>query len=178
MADALHDLGCPVSDRILVLHVLRGLNAHYDLLRTWIPRQRPFPSFLQYLLVLAYEKAYVETLMGRRRFLAKIMAGNNKEKAKAQRQAVNSICQGSAADIIKVAMIKVHSVITNRSMEVDSTDEVIRNLSEITGHCHLILQVHDELVLEVDPCFTSSRNEATRDQWSSGIARDSLCRFL
>ncbi|GJM87561.1 hypothetical protein PR202_ga03528 [Eleusine coracana subsp. coracana] len=121
---------------------------------------------------------YVETLMGRRRFLAKIMAGNNKEKAKAQRQAVNSICQGSAADIIKVAMIKVHSVITNRSMEVDSTDEVIRNLSEITGHCHLILQVHDELVLEVDPCFTSSRTEATRDQWSSGIARDSLCRFL
>jgi DNA polymerase I-like protein with 3'-5' exonuclease and polymerase domains len=36
---------------------------------------------------------YVETLMGRRRFLSKIMAGNNKEKAKAQRQAVNSICQ-------------------------------------------------------------------------------------
>ncbi|KAK3136447.1 hypothetical protein QOZ80_5BG0434890 [Eleusine coracana subsp. coracana] len=118
--------------------------------------KRSFPgvsSWLQEAVASCRQKGYVETLMGRRRFLAKIMAGNNKEKAKAQRQAVNSICQGSAADIIKVAMIKVHSVITNRSMEVDSTDEVIRNLSEITGHCHLILQVHDELVLEVDPCM-------------------------
>ena len=104
--------------------------------------------------------------MGRRRFLTKIMAGNSKEKAKAQRQAVNSICQviehcltyfrcliflclwlictcfqGSAADIIKVAMIRVYSVITNRTGEVDSTDEVTRNFSEIGGKCHLILQV-------------------------------------
>ncbi|CAN6354820.1 unnamed protein product [Urochloa humidicola] len=47
MADELHDLGCPVSDRILVLNVLRGLNDSYELLRTWIPRQRPFPSFQQ-----------------------------------------------------------------------------------------------------------------------------------
>ena len=109
---------------------------------------------------------YVETLMGRRRFLTKIMAGNSKEKAKAQRQAVNSICQviehcltyfrcliflclwlictcfqGSAADIIKVAMIRVYSVITNRTGEVDSTDEVTRIFSEIGGKCHLILQV-------------------------------------
>ena len=47
MADALHDLGCPVPDRVLVLNVLRGLNSTYDHLRTWITRQRPFPSFLQ-----------------------------------------------------------------------------------------------------------------------------------
>ena len=44
MADALHDLGCPVLDRVLVLNVLRGLNSTYDHLRTWITRQRPFPS--------------------------------------------------------------------------------------------------------------------------------------
>ena len=47
MADALHDLGCPVPDRVLVLNVLRGLNSTYDHLRTWITRQRPFPFFLQ-----------------------------------------------------------------------------------------------------------------------------------
>jgi len=47
MADALHDLGCPVGDRILVLNVLRGLNHTYGHLRTWITRQQPFPSFLQ-----------------------------------------------------------------------------------------------------------------------------------
>jgi DNA polymerase theta len=38
-------------------------------------------------------------------------------------------------------MIRVHSVITNRTREVDSTDEVTRNFSEIGGKCHLILQV-------------------------------------
>ena len=47
MADALHYLGCPVSDRVLVLNVLRGLSSIYDHLKTWITRQRPFPSFLQ-----------------------------------------------------------------------------------------------------------------------------------
>nr|CAB3461938.1 unnamed protein product [Digitaria exilis] len=98
-------------------------------------------SWLHEAVASCRQKGYVETLMGRRRFLAKIMAGNSKEKAKAQRQAVNSICQGSAADIIKVAMIRVHSVITNRTREVDSSDEVARNFAEIGGHCHLILQV-------------------------------------
>jgi len=38
MADALHDLGCPVPDRVLVLNVLRGLSSTYDHLRTWITR--------------------------------------------------------------------------------------------------------------------------------------------
>ena len=47
MADALHDLRCPVPDRVLVLNVLRGLSSTYDHLRTWITRQRLFPSFLQ-----------------------------------------------------------------------------------------------------------------------------------
>ena len=46
MADVLHNLGCPVSDRVLVFNVLRGLSSTYDHLKTWITRQRPFPSFL------------------------------------------------------------------------------------------------------------------------------------
>ncbi|XP_021309125.1 uncharacterized protein LOC110432670 [Sorghum bicolor] len=47
MADSLDDLGWPVEDRILVLNVLRGLSDRYSYLRTWITRQRPFPTFLQ-----------------------------------------------------------------------------------------------------------------------------------
>ncbi|KAG1335104.1 putative DNA-directed DNA polymerase [Cocos nucifera] len=93
---------------------------------------------------------YVETLMGRKRFLSKIKFGNNKEKAKAQRQAVNSICQGSAADIIKIAMITIHSVIAEGS-EPLNLNGLATKFSNIKGHCRIILQVHDELVLEVDP---------------------------
>nr|CAB3451012.1 unnamed protein product [Digitaria exilis] len=47
MADSLADLGCPVEDRLLVLHILRGLNDTFDHMRDWITRQRPFPSYLQ-----------------------------------------------------------------------------------------------------------------------------------
>ena len=47
MADSLGDLGWPVEDRILVLNVFSGLSDRYAYLRTWITRQRPFPTFLQ-----------------------------------------------------------------------------------------------------------------------------------
>src|SRR4029078_11060892 len=47
MPDTLHDLGDRVSDRILVLNVLRGLSSTYDHLKGWIARQMPFPTFLQ-----------------------------------------------------------------------------------------------------------------------------------
>lgn len=52
-------------------------------------------------------------------------------------------------------MVRVHSIITNRTSAADSTDEVTRKFSELGGQCHLILQVHDELVLEVDPCMVA-----------------------
>ena len=55
MTDALHDLGDPVYDRVLVLNVLRGLRSTYDHLKSWIARQRPFSSFLQVRDDLALE---------------------------------------------------------------------------------------------------------------------------
>ncbi|XP_074565054.1 helicase and polymerase-containing protein TEBICHI [Curcuma longa] len=94
------------------------------------------------------QKGYIKTLMGRKRFLSKIKFGNNKEKAKAQRQAVNSICQGSAADIVKVAMLNVHSAIVDGRSNFNGITAEYPNLK---GHCRIILQVHDELVLEVEP---------------------------
>ncbi|XP_042440198.1 helicase and polymerase-containing protein TEBICHI-like [Zingiber officinale] len=93
------------------------------------------------------QKGYIKTLMGRKRFLSKIKFGNHKEKAKAQRQAVNSICQGSAADIVKVAMLNVHSAIVDGRSNFNGINAEYPNLK---GHCRIILQVHDELVLEVE----------------------------
>ncbi|KAK4757829.1 hypothetical protein SAY87_019130 [Trapa incisa] len=97
------------------------------------------------------ETGYVETLGGRKRYLSKIKFGNSKEKLKAQRQAVNSICQGSAADIIKTAMIKIHAVITGGIVEPESSSRFVENFYMLKGCCRILLQVHDELVLEVDP---------------------------
>ncbi|KAJ0030524.1 hypothetical protein Pint_12783 [Pistacia integerrima] len=96
------------------------------------------------------QKGYVETLKGRKRFLSKIKFGNCKERSKAQRQAVNSICQGSAADIIKIAMINIHSVIVEGVYRSETTSAAATKFQMLKHRCRVLLQVHDELVLEVD----------------------------
>ncbi|XP_052209368.1 helicase and polymerase-containing protein TEBICHI isoform X2 [Diospyros lotus] len=116
--------------------------------------KRSFPgvaSWLQEVVTSCRQKGYVETLKGRKRFLAKIKFGNSKEKSKAQRQAVNSICQGSAADIIKIAMINVHSLITEKVEKSLPSTEFSAQFHMLRGRCRILLQVHDELVLEADP---------------------------
>lgn len=64
---------------------------------------------------------------------------------------MNSICQGSAADIIEIAMINIHSVIAEGVDEPNSSTELPAKFHMLKGRCRIILQVHDELVLEVDP---------------------------
>ncbi|KAF7153930.1 hypothetical protein RHSIM_Rhsim01G0104800 [Rhododendron simsii] len=89
---------------------------------------------------LVYGILYVKTLKVRNRFLAKIKLGNSKERSEAQRQAVNSICQGSAPDIIKIAMINIHALIVE---EVDDSDPatVAAKFHKLRGHCRILLQV-------------------------------------
>ena len=80
----------------------------------------------------AKEKAYVETIMGRRRYLRDINSGNNNVRGFAERNAINAPIQGSAADMIKIAMINIHN------------DFKLQNLQS-----KMLLQVHDELVFDV-----------------------------
>ncbi|KAL9285014.1 hypothetical protein ACSQ67_024628 [Phaseolus vulgaris] len=108
-------------------------------------------SWLREAVASCRSKGYVETLKGRKRFLSKIKFGSSAEKSKAQRQAVNSICQGSAADIIKIAMIRIYSEIVIGFDSLDSTSSVATEFQMLKERCRILLQVHDELVLEVDP---------------------------
>lgn len=108
-------------------------------------------SWLHEAVASCRHKGYVETLRGRKRFLLKIQDGNSKEKSKAQRQAVNSICQGSAADLIKIAMVNVHSVIAKGVESPIPSPECTTRFQMLKGRCRILLQVHDELVLEADP---------------------------
>ena len=79
------------------------------------------------------EKGYVETLMGRRRYLPELSNSNGNLRAFGERVARNAPIQGTAADIIKIAMIRVYD----------------RLKSELPN-ARLILQVHDELIVECD----------------------------
>ncbi len=89
-------------------------------------------EFLEATRVQAQEQGYVETIMGRKRYLPEIYSGMRQVRAQAERMAVNFPVQGTAADILKVAMI-----------------EIYRKLDRVSPDTHMILQVHDELVFEV-----------------------------
>ncbi len=93
--------------------------------------------------VSAREKGYVQTLFGRRVYLPEINGGNGPRKSGAERQAINAPMQGTAADLIKLAMISVQNVLDNEKRAT-----------------RMIMQVHDELVFEVPECELAWAREA------------------
>ncbi len=80
----------------------------------------------------AHENGYVETLLGRRRYLQQINNQNASARAEDERAAINMPIQGTAADMIKIAMVNIYN-------------EFVKNKLE----SKMLLQVHDELVFEV-----------------------------
>ncbi|EPS68789.1 hypothetical protein M569_05979, partial [Genlisea aurea] len=100
-------------------------------------------SWLQDAVSTCRLKGYVETLKGRKRFLKNIKLGTSHEKSKAVRQAVNSICQGSAADVIKIAMIQLHDAI-HKSDDAASRPSFTQggNFEMLKGRCRILLQVN------------------------------------
>ncbi|MBI5037573.1 MAG: DNA polymerase I [Candidatus Kerfeldbacteria bacterium] len=93
------------------------------------------PEIQEYMattIALAHEQGYVETLFGRRRYLPDINASMQQVRAAAERMAINMPIQGTAADLLKVAMIRIDA-----------------ELPQLSPKAKMILQVHDELVFEV-----------------------------
>jgi DNA polymerase I len=92
-----------------------------------------FPGIRRYMddtIAFAREHGYVQTVTGRRRYLRDIRSANNTVRSAAERNAINAPIQGSAADMIKLAMINIHR--------------------ELTGFkTQMLLQVHDELVFDL-----------------------------
>ena len=96
--------------------------------------KKQFPGIQQYMdsmINFAREHGYVQTLMGRKRWLRDINSSNFTVRGFAERNAINSPIQGTAADMIKLAMEKVHAAMTKEKMK-----------------SRMIMQVHDELVFD------------------------------
>ena len=94
-----------------------------------------YPGLKKYMsdqIDFARNNGYVETIMGRRRYLQNINSQNNMLRSGAERNAINAPIQGSAADIIKIAMININSEFKKHSLK-----------------SKMLLQVHDELVFDV-----------------------------
>ena len=91
-------------------------------------------QFLDRMVQLAREQGYVETIFKRRRYVPEVKERNFNMRAYGERVAQNSPLQGSAADLIKLAMIRIHAAMAERELR-----------------SRMLLQVHDELIFEVPP---------------------------
>ncbi len=114
-------LGIPTGDASVIL------NAYFE----------AFPnvkSYMERTVVEALNRGYTETLFGRRRPIPELMRDNFRVRQAAERQAMNAGIQGLAADIFKVALVRLDHELTARKMA-----------------SRLVLQVHDEVILEVPP---------------------------
>ena len=116
---------------------------------------RSFPKISDYLndtLDFAREHEYVETLMGRRRNIRDINAKNGILRAAAERNAINAPIQGTAADLIKIAMVRIYQAMNERNMR-----------------SKMILQVHDELIFDTHPDELETLTNLVREHMSGAM---------
>ena len=111
-----------------------GVDAARALMDEYFDRFGGVRDYLRRTVEGARTTGYTETLMGRRRYLPDLRSDNRQRRDMAERMALNAPIQGSAADIVKIAMLRVHEALAAKDLR-----------------SALLLQVHDELVLEVAP---------------------------
>ncbi|MES9939772.1 MAG: DNA polymerase I [Candidatus Thiodiazotropha sp. 6PLUC7] len=104
-------------------------------------------EFMDKIREQAHQQGYVETLFGRRLYLPEINARNHQRRTAAERTAINAPMQGSAADIIKRAMLSVDQWIEGEKPPI-----------------RMLMQVHDELVFEVEPGYLESAEKILRER--------------
>ncbi|MEV4070316.1 DNA polymerase I [Nonomuraea fuscirosea] len=107
-------------------------------------------DFLHAIVSQARTDGYTETIMGRRRYLPDLTSDNRQRREMAERMALNAPIQGSAADIIKVAMLNVRQALGEEGLA-----------------SRMLLQVHDELVFEVAPGELERLRQLVRDQMNA-----------
>jgi DNA polymerase-1 len=122
-----------------------GRNEAQSYVDLYFERYPGVQEFMDEIRHKAAEQGYVETMFGRRLYLPEIKSRNGQRRAAAERTAINAPMQGSAADIIKRAMLAVDGWIRQEQPPV-----------------RMIMQVHDELVFEIEEAFVESAGQNIR----------------
>ncbi len=112
------------------LHIPRREAA--EIIKSYFEQYPGIKAYMDKSIAFAREHGYVETIMGRRRYLPDINSANAVVRGFAERNAINAPIQGSSADMIKIAMIAIHKAFEEKGLQ-----------------SKMILQVHDELVFDV-----------------------------
>ncbi|MCZ7588099.1 MAG: DNA polymerase I [Gaiella sp.] len=118
-----------------------------ELIDTYLARLPLVQELIRRTIAQAAADGYVTTLLGRRRPIPELRASNRQTRSLGERLAVNTVMQGTAADVIKVAMVRIHERLRSEGRS-----------------SRLVLQVHDELLLEVPEVETSAVRELVREE--------------
>ncbi len=113
-----------------------------EFIESYLKRFEGVASYIEQSKIDAKEKGYAETLWGRRRYLPELNSPNFAVKNSAERMAINMPIQGTAADIIKIAMIEIDKFIAGTHCDTPPQKTTDHKIS-------LLLQVHDELLFSV-----------------------------
>ena len=109
-------------------------------------------DYLREIVRTAGKTGYTETILGRRRYLPDLTSSNRQRREMAERMALNAPIQGSAADIIKVAMLDVEAALAAQGLA-----------------SRMLLQVHDELVFEIAPGEAEAMEALVRDKMGHAV---------
>jgi DNA polymerase-1 len=122
------------------------------LMHQYFQRFGGIQDYLKTVVDEARTKGYTETILGRRRYLPDLSSDNRQRREVAERMALNAPIQGSAADIIKVAMLNVSHVMKQRDLK-----------------SRLLLQVHDELIFEIAGAEEEELSTLVRQEMESAV---------
>ncbi|MDT0344709.1 DNA polymerase I [Streptomyces litchfieldiae] len=122
------------------------------LMDTYFERFGGVRDYLQRVVAEATAIGYTETLLGRRRYLPDLTSSNRQRREMAERMALNAPIQGTAADIVKIAMLRVDEALAREELS-----------------SRMLLQVHDEIVLEVAPGERAQVEELVRREMAGAV---------
>ncbi len=123
-----------------------------DFIQSYFANYPQVQQFMVDIVHKAREQGFVTTLLNRRRFVPQIKSDNRRMREFAERTAINTPIQGSAADLIKIAMIRIDDRIRQENLDAK-----------------MILQVHDELVFDVPKDETSTMEKLVREEMENAI---------
>lgn len=124
-----------------------------ELIENYFAQYPDVKKYMETIVEQARKQGYVETIFARRRYLHDISSANGTMRSLAERNAINAPIQGSAADIIKIAMVKVHKAIKTAGLRAK-----------------MILQVHDEIVIEAPADELSAVSAILKSEMESAVS--------
>ncbi len=133
------------------LHISRAMAKSY--IESYLHSYPDIDKYLKDVIKEAYEKGYVTTALGRRRHIPELAESNKMRKKFGERVAMNSPIQGTAADIMKIAMIRVHKRLADSGLDA-----------------RLILQVHDELILDAHKSHAEQALAILKDEMEHAVS--------